>query len=150
MPPLASPAALPIIPEVVASCRATDTTAVKWLYMLRLLRLARVFRLLKVRLWGRSRRVPQDACSQAPALPAPPACAALPCRRPPPPPWANARSRLPQVWGGLVWSSLLARFLQRFLSTSAVYLCNLMLALTMLLNLASARWRRTRPPSARA
>lgn len=42
-------AALPIIPEIVATAVHTDTTALKWLYMLRLLRLARVFRLLKVR-----------------------------------------------------------------------------------------------------
>lgn len=40
--------ALPIIPELVASTRPTDTTAVKWTYLLRLLRLSRVFRLLQV------------------------------------------------------------------------------------------------------
>lgn len=47
-PPPTPPAALPIIPEVIASTRPADTTAVKWTYLLRLLRLSRVFRLLKV------------------------------------------------------------------------------------------------------
>lgn len=69
----------------------------------------------------------REACSQLLCCPPP---SPLPCP--------------PQVWGGLVWSSLLARFLQRFLSTSAVYMGNLMLALTMLVNLASAVWGRGR------
>ena len=43
-----TPAALPIIPELVLSAVPSDTTAYKWFYVLRLLRLVRVFRLLKV------------------------------------------------------------------------------------------------------
>ena len=48
--PLLLAAALPIIPELVLSSVSADTTEFKWLYTLRLLRLARVFALLKVRL----------------------------------------------------------------------------------------------------
>lgn len=46
--PRPCPAALPIVPELVFTSLPSDSTALKWVYALRLLRLARVFRLLKV------------------------------------------------------------------------------------------------------
>ncbi|PRW51012.1 12-oxophytodienoate reductase 11 isoform B [Chlorella sorokiniana] len=82
-------AALPIIPELVFSSVPSDATAYKWFYALRLLRLARVFRLLK-------------------------------------------------VWGGSVFSNTLARGLQRFMSTAVLYFCNLLVGLSVLVNLMVA------------
>ncbi|KAL4447902.1 hypothetical protein ABPG75_005121 [Micractinium tetrahymenae] len=84
-------ATMPIIPEIVATSAHTDTTAIKWLYMLRLLRLARVFRLLK-------------------------------------------------VWGGGVFTDPLSRGAQRFISTAGLYLINLVLALSILVNLLGCIW----------
>ncbi|KAL4442414.1 hypothetical protein ABPG77_004998 [Micractinium sp. CCAP 211/92] len=84
-------ATLPIIPEIVATTAHANTTAIKWLYMLRLLRLTRVFRLLK-------------------------------------------------VWGGGVFTDPLSRGAQRFVSTAGLYLVNLVLALSILVNTMGCIW----------
>eukprot|EP00887_Chlorella_sp_A99_P004770 scaffold4.g4770.t1 len=102
-------ATLPIVPELVFTSIHTDTTAVKWVYTLRLLRLARVFRLLKAGgAEGHSAR-------------------------------AGGGSQWP-IWGGGVFTNPLSRWLQRWFSTAGLYLMNLAVAMTLVVNLLGCIW----------
>lgn len=132
--PLPGTAAVPIIPELIATSKPTDTTALKWIYVLRLLRLARVFRLLKASGFA----VDSSACIPPGSMQS----GRQPGDSRRDSPWLTPQVRLPspprlQVWGGPVFINSLWRGLQRYLSTAVLFILNLVLALTVLINLAS-------------
>ena len=112
--PCPLPAALPIVPELVLNNVPSDTTAFKWFYALRLLRLARVFRLLQGEGGGRTRvlgsvRFGLEASSPRCFDPGP--AANMPC----------CATLHAAVWGSSVFTNTLARWVAAPLAISA---CN--------------------------
>lgn len=171
--PLTWPAALPIVPELVLSSVPSDTTAYKWFYALRLLRLARVFRLLR----GARPAAGLSVCVQrhqgvstAALLPCgcahttrfPCSCCSLgrlglhqhlgtvrqPLRTVPfLAPCVGQQGTLSAEQRTLCASPpsrrpdvALRRGLQRFMSTAVLYFCNLLAALSILVNLMASTW----------
>ena len=121
-------AALPIIPEIVLSSITTNISqGIKVVYAIRLLRLVRVLRLLKARVWWGARGLITDRGRLID----------LQClHRLPSPNPGNRLPRPPQiVFGNDLFRNSLSRQLLNYVSAPVLYLCSLILAVLIIVNI---------------